>query len=264
MKTYILSLLIWMAGVTLSAQPQLEKIYSESATICELESMGEVYYSMDVINKKCHIYRMDHSLYKSISIPTPEGYYLSDVQYVSEKLFNNDDHVELVYSYTKYVPTTNSYYYTYETRLINENGSVLLTVPGAGYTEVIETDEHGKKFLVYEYNYSVIPYRTYTHVYNLPESNTKTAFSMETAFGLGEAFPNPAGDQVNIPVQLPAGIESGTLEIVELSGRRVMSQPIHRSSSAQTIPTKQLAPGTYLYYVESGHLRSSSKKMVIK
>jgi hypothetical protein len=217
-----------------------------------------------VLTKQCHIYTMDHSLYKSISIPTPEGYYLSDLQYVSEKLFNGDDLIELVYSYTKYVPTTNSYYYTYETRLINENGSVLLTVPGAGYTEVIETAGHGKKFLVYEYDYSVIPYRTYTHVYGLPEASTKSVTSMEPFIGLGEAFPNPAGDQVNIPVQLPSDIQSATLEIMEINGKRILSQDFHRSTPSLSIPTNQLVPGTYLYFVEADGKKSASKKMVIR
>jgi hypothetical protein len=207
---------------------------------------------------------MDHSLYKSIPIPTPEGYYLSDVQYVSEKLFNDDGLIELVYSYTKYVPTTNSYYYTYETRVINENGSILLTVPGAGYTEVLETKDEGKKFLVYEYNYSVIPYRTYTHVYSLPESSTKSAFNTSPVIGLGEAFPNPAGDQVTIPIQLPAAIASGTLEIVELNGQLVLSRRVLGSNPNLTLSTRELAPGTYLYYVVTGQHRSSSKKMVIQ
>lgn len=264
MKTIHLCLVICLLGAALYAQPQLEKTYSESTTICELESMGEVYYSMDVVNKQCHIYRMDHSLYKSISIPTPEGYYLSDVQYVSEHVFNGDDLVELVYSYTKYVPTTNSYYYTYESKLINENGSVLLTFPGAGYTALIETKDQGHKFLVYEYNYSVIPYRTYTHVYSLPETSTKAAFSVEPAIGLGEAFPNPVGDQVNIPVQLPVAIPSGTLEIVDINGQRMMSLPVRSPASILAIPINQLVPGTYVYYLTAGSHRSSSKKLVIK
>lgn len=264
MKTIPISLTICLLAAALYAQPQLEKTYSESASICKLESVGEVYYSMDVINKQCHIYRMDHSLYKSISIPTPEGYYLSDVQYVSENLFNGDDLLELVYSYTKYVPTTNSYYYTYETKLINENGSVLLTVPGAGYTEVLETAEHGRKFLVYEYDYSVIPYRTYTHVYSLPETSTKAAYSLEPAIGLGEAFPNPAADQVHIPVQLPVAIKSGTLEIVDMNGQRMKSQPVLSSASVLTIPTNQLVPGTYLYYLAAGSHRSTTRTLVIK
>ena len=53
--------------------------------------------------------------------------------------------------------------------------SPLLTFPGAGFTNVVETADQGKKFLVYQYDYSVIPYRTYTHVYGLPESDGPSA-----------------------------------------------------------------------------------------
>ena len=263
MKKQILIIIMWMIGLALVAQPVLEKIYTESANICQLESIGEVYYSMDVINKQCHIYKMDHSLYKSIPIPTLEGYYLSDVQYVSEKLFNSDNLIELVYSYTKYVPTETSYYYTYETKLINENGTVLLTIPGAGHTNIMEVPGHGKKFLVYEYNFSVIPYRTNTHVYSLPESTSKAAEYALSAVNLGDAFPNPANEQVNIPVQLPRGIHSGTLELFDMNGQRMLSQPVTGTIDNLVLPTHQLIPGTYLYHVKSGERRSPAKKIVI-
>jgi hypothetical protein len=263
MKNQILIIILCIAGPALIAQPVLEKIYTESANICQLESIGEVYYSMDVINKQCHIYKMDHSLYKSIPIPTLEGYYLSDVQFVSEKLFNSDNLIELVYSYTKYVPTETSYYYTYETKLINENGTILLTVPGAGHTNVIEVPGHGKKFLVYEYNFSVIPYRTYTHVFSLPESTTKSAEYMISTVNLGDAFPNPANEQVNIPVQLPEGIQSGMLELIDLRGQSILSHPVTETTDNLILPTGCFIPGTYLYYVQSGEWRSAAKQIVI-
>ncbi len=81
-------------------------------TLAKLEKLGEVYYSMDVTAKQCLIYDMDHSLIKSIALPTPEGYYLEDIQFLSEQLFNDDDLLELVYIYSKYVPTEFSYYFT--------------------------------------------------------------------------------------------------------------------------------------------------------
>lgn len=256
---FILSL---AACLNLAAQPVFEHKYDESVNICYLESAGEVYYSMDVINKQCHIYRMDHSLYKSIPIPTPEGYYLSDVQFVTERLFNDDALVELVYSYTKYVPTTTSYYYTYETRLVNENGNLIMSWPGAGYTNVIETPGHGKKFLVYEYNYSVIPYRTYTHVYSLPEAGTGTAHEwIQSAAPL--PYPNPAERMIHIPFSLPAGTGSGTLEIFDMNGTLMMSHPVQESESRVLIPTTRLAPGTYLYYLQSGDFRSESRKIIV-
>jgi len=263
MKKHLVAYLILLGGLKLAAQPVFEHKYDESVNICYLESVGNVYYSMDVINKQCHIYRMDHSLYKSIPIPTPEGYYLSDVQFVTEYLFNDDDLVELVYSYTKYVPTTTSYYYTYETRLINENGTVLLSWPGAGYTNVIETPGSGRKFLVYEYNYSVIPYRTYTHVYNLPASGVNAAQEWKPSMAAPLPYPNPTEEFVHIPVSLPAGAGSGTLELFDLNGTRLMSYPVSGSESHLLLPVRQLAPGTYLYFLQTGNHRTESQKITI-
>ncbi len=264
MKAHILISALFMTGISLLAQPVFEKTYSESANICYLESKGQVYFSMDVINKQCLLYTMDHSFYKSIDLPMPEGYYLADIQYVSEHLFNSDDLVELVYIYSKYVPTTGSYYYTFETKLINENGTVLETFPGAGLTSVIETIDNGKKFLVYEYNYSVIPYRTYTHVYSLPQSNTKSAEFFGTSPALGNPYPNPANHQVNIPVELPADISSAQLVLYNLNGQMVLSYPVSNSDKNVLLPTRQMDPGTYLYSLQSDGWSSESKKVVIQ
>ena len=264
MKAHILISALCMTGISLLAQPVFEKTYSESANICYLESKGQVYFSMDVINKQCLLYTMDHSFYKSIDLPMPEGYYLADIQYVSEHLFNSDDLVELVYIYSKYVPTTGSYYYTFETKLINENGTVLETFPGAGHTNVIETIDNGKKFLVYEYDYSVIPYRTYTHVYKLPQSSTKSAEFSALTSGIGNPYPNPANHQVHIPVELPDGISSAQLVLYNLNGQKVLSYPVRGSDENILLPTRQMDPGTYLYSLQSDGWHSESKKVMIQ
>jgi hypothetical protein len=262
-KTIIFIAFLCPAALLLHAQPVLEHTYTISANICQLESIGDVYYSMDVVNKECGIYTMDHNLYKTIPLPTPQGYYLYNVQYVSENLFNSDDLVELVYTYSMYVETAGSYFYTYETRLINENGNVMLSIPGAGYTSVMETMEDGKKFLVYIYDYSVIPYRTQTQVYALPGSATKSVAPYPASFQMSDPFPNPAASMVHVPVQLPPGILSGTLELIDMHGNRVLSYPVTGPAQDIVLPTHQLAPGTYMYYVESAEGRSPSKKIVV-
>lgn len=264
MKSSVIIVAVLLSGFALFAQPVLETTYSSSTNICQLENTGEVYYLMDVLNKQCLIYKMDHSLYKTIALPTLEGYYLENVQYVSENLFNDDNLIELVYSYSKYVPTTESYYFTYETKLINENGNILLTVPGAGFTSVIETTTSGKKFLVYIYNFSVIPYITSTQVYSLPETALKSESMSLTSFELGDAYPNPAGRFVNIPVHLPPGVPSGSLELYDLNGNMVSSYPVTGSTHNLVLPTQNLVPGTYIYNVKSGDLCSSSKKIVVQ
>jgi hypothetical protein len=218
---------------------------------------------MDVVNKQLLLYNMEHTLLKAVPLPTPEGYYLADIQHVSETLFNDDNLIEFVYIYSKYVSVDLSYYYTYESRVINENGTVLLTLEGVGYTEVIHTTE-GNKFLAYAYDYSVIPYRTYTHVYGLPDQTIKSVSRTISGFEPGDAYPNPASRQVNIPVRLPGGVSSGTLEITDLNGRKMLSYPVKRSDSDVVMPASQLSPGTYLYQVRAGHSLSTAKKMVIR
>lgn len=263
---HTLTFAILLAGMSVFAQPVYEHSYSESASIAFLDNLGEVYYTMDVVNKQCLIYDMDHTLLRTIDLPTPDGYYLADIEYLSEKLFNQDGLVELVYIYSKYVPTNLSYYYTFETRLINENGVDLLTLPsGSGLTSVIETPGQGKKFLVYEYNYSVIPYLTKTHVYSLPEVTTKSVSHTLTKLQ-GNAWPNPADQLVNIPVNLPEGVYSGSLDIVDMNGRKVLSFPITPETGNVVLPAGQLSSGTYLYQVHTDieDRSPAARKIVIR
>lgn len=253
-----------LSGLVLYSQPLLEHTYSESASLVKLEKLGEVYYAMDVIGKQCLIYDMDHSLKKSIALPTPEGYYLENIQYLSEHLFNDDDLLELVYIYSKYVATEFSYYFTYEAKLINENGVTLLTFPGAGFTDVVESVEHGKKFLVYQYDYSVIPFRTYTHVYALPGETEPSAVSALRGFNPGDAYPNPGSQIVNIPAMLPEGERTGSLEIYDMHGRKIRSYPLSGSNTNVQLATGQLASGTYLYKISAGNRVSEARKIVIR
>lgn len=261
---YTLTLMLWLTALALAAQPVFDHTFNESANICQLETLGEVYYSLDVVNRQLLLYNMEYSLLKAVPLPTRDGYYLADIQHVSETLFNSDNLVEFVYIYSKYVPTTLSYFYTFESKLINENGVVLLTMDGVGYTSVIQTAGHGRKFLAYKYDYSVIPYLTYTHVYSLPEAPTKSTHSTVTGMIQGDAFPNPAGSLVNIPVSLPRGMESGILEITDLNGRKLLSYPITDSDEQVILPVQKLTSGTYLYQISAGNSLSSAKKFVIR
>jgi Secretion system C-terminal sorting domain len=261
---HTLTFTLLLMGMALFAQPVFEHTFSESASYARLENLGEVYYSMDIINKQCLIYNMDHSLLKTISLPTPDGYYLTDIQYVSENLFNQDDLLELVYIYSKY--NTEFYYYTFETRVINENGSEVLSLPeGSGYSTVVETSGQGKKFLVYEYDYSVIPYLTKTHVYSLPEASTKSV-SLSLTKLQGNAYPNPADKLINIPISLPEGAFSGTLDLMDMNGRKLMSFPVTAGTRNMVLSTSHLHSGTYLYQIntDTGKRAPEARKILIR
>ena len=218
MKQIISSLLVLVGSAYSFSQPLLENVYSNSGNISTLEVSGDKYYTMDIINKQCKLYNMDHSTYKTISLAVPENYYLYNIQFVSQHLFNQDDLVELVYIYSQYIPTETSYYYLYETRVINENGTEILKVPGAGYTEIIQTTASGRKFLVYTYDYSVFPATYQTRVYSLPELAVKSEIISAQLYSLGHPFPNPSAGNMILPVNLPEGVTSGTFRLFDGMG----------------------------------------------
>lgn len=259
---FILSLLV--AGS--NAQISLETVYSVSANIIELEKSGFKYYTMDILNKQSRIYNMDHSIFKIIDLVVPDGYYLYNVQFVSEHLFNSDDLVELVYIYSMYNEVETGYWwYTYETRIINENGTELLKIPGAGYTDVLDAGDDGRKFLVWIYDYSVLPTITHTNVYSFPDSisSTKSLTGNSGEINLGNPFPNPSSGQISIPVSVPYPNTPGILNLYDINGTLVKSLVVSGSDEILTIPPGTLMPGTYMINFNSGMEQSTPKKVVV-
>jgi hypothetical protein len=253
-----------MIGVAMSAQPSLETVYSVSTNICSLEEAGQKYYAMDIANQQCRIYNMDHSLFRTIDLPVPEGYYLFDIQQISQHLFNPDDLIEFAYIYSKFNPTETSYYYSYETRVVNENGLEILKVPGAGHTLVIPTENDGEKFLVYIYDFYVIPATTQTQVYSLPDSPLKSGSVKGSAYRLKNPYPNPASGMINVPVSLPPGVSRGYLQIYNTSGQQIDLREIKPTDESILIPGGALLPGSYIYNISGNGRKSESKKITIR
>jgi len=219
---------------------------------------------MDIINKQCKIYNMDHTVYKTISLTVPENYWLYNIQFVSQHMFNQDDLVELVYTNSMYVPTETSYYYVYESRVINENGSELLKVQGAGYTDIIQTASSGRKFLVYTYDYSVFPATYQTRVYSLPDLPVKSENIPAQTYSLGLPFPNPSAGKMSLPVSLPEGVASGTFRLYDSMGKLLQILPVDRLVQDLQLPQGSLVPGAYYYNIESGNFRSETRKIIIR
>ena len=259
----IFAVLILLVSMALSAQITLENTYSVSTSICSLEKSGDKYFTMDVANKQCRIYNLDHSLYKTVNLVVPAEYYLYNVQHVSEHLFNQDDLIELVYIYSRYNQTETSYYYSYETIVINELGTELLKVTGAGHTEILETDDMGKKLLVYVYDFYQIPATTQTRVYSLPEAALKSG-PIRSHQGMGNPWPNPSAGMVHIPVKLPPNSGPGELILYNLHGQELMRQEVNAEEELLILQEGVLIPGTYVYKVASENGESEGKKITIR
>jgi hypothetical protein len=262
--TLVILFLVFMdTGMTVNAQPSLEYTYPVSTSICHLEQSGDKYFTMDVTNMQCRIYNMDHSLYRTINLSVPADYYLYNIQHVSEHMFNQDDLIEFVYIYSKYNPTETSYYYSYETRVINENGLEVLKIPGAGYTEILETQDGSRKFLVYVYDFYQVPATTQTMVYSLADEPMKSG-PIQQQHRLGNPWPNPSRGAINIPVNLPPDAGPGTLILYNMQGQEVLRQAVEGEQEFIIFPDGVLIPGTYVLKLKSGKRETQGKKITIR
>src|SRR5210317_1798820 len=86
MKTSIITFTALFLGIFLQAQVTLEKTYNYSGTLTAIDSNEYKYFVMDVPMKQCRIYNEDHSLFKTINLTVPEGYFLYDIKFVSRKV----------------------------------------------------------------------------------------------------------------------------------------------------------------------------------
>jgi hypothetical protein len=260
MKKPIL-LLSFLVLMTISnAQITLEQTYPASATLTELGVSGYKYYLMDVTNNQCRLYNTDHSLWKTIALTIPAGMYLYNIQYVSDTLFNKDNKVELAYTYYSY--DTTLYYYTYYTRVIDEDGIELLAIPGCSYVDIVNASTNGTKMLAYVYDYSIILYTLNTLVYSLPGHLPPGGISTAREDYLKNAYPNPASSAVMIPYQLPQGINDAQILLMNVSGQILKSYRVDHTFQELIIPIRELPKGVYLYQLKTDQGIIGSGKLI--
>jgi hypothetical protein len=247
-KGMILLALAMMLGTATKAQITLETLYPGSATMTHLAVSGDKYFMMNYYGLQCEIYNLDHTLWKTIDLDVPTDMYLYDIKYVTENLFDLDNLVELAYIYYHY--DTTLLFYTYYTRIIKENGSELLSIPGCSYIEVKETTAKKAKLFAYIYDYSVIPYTMETGVYGLPGSLLTTPDNSEMpSADAGSPFPNPAENMVIIPYLMPESSNGGTLVLMNQSGQILQEYRLNPGTSQIQIRTDAYPTGLVFYKI---------------
>lgn len=249
MKKSILLLVFMVLMMTSRAQIYLEKNYPASTGLTQLAQSGYKYFLMDAVNNQCKLYNMDHSIWKTINLSVPAGMYLYDIKLVSETLFNTDSKVELAYIYYSY--DTTLLYYTYNTKVINENGLELLSIPGCAYLEVQTPGTYGTKMLAYVYDYSIILWTLNTLVYSLPGTLPTGGIAVERDARQGKPFPNPASSMVTIPYELPDGIHNAEIRLINGSGQVIKSYKIDRTFHELQVQLADLPKGVYVYQVKT-------------
>lgn len=245
---------IFLSSYKAVGQLTLEHTYNGYTYVADLSVSGYKYYALDTQNETLKLYYPDHSIWKSVNLSVPNGYQLMTTVYnVSENLFSLDDKIAFSYSYYTTTPT-----YQAETKIINENGTVLLTIPGATYAYAVEVDGEAK-LLAYITNYSTNI--TTTKVYDLPGDMTTGEKQI-----LGQnlkPFPNPAQNSITIPYNPQEMYNGGTIEIFEMSGSCIRHYLVDGNFDNLIIDSSTLPKGAYFYRIKNPTKETGSGKFVI-
>lgn len=192
----------------------------------------------------------------------PQNQYLYDVAYLSSKLFNRDNLLELLMVSYRYITTSDTKgYYIYETRVVSETGIILADVPGGGYSYAYTNSNNKIKLVVYVYDFSISDYIISTEFFGLPDP--VNGFTKDPAKEL-LPYPNPADNIVNLPYN--TDLRKGTSEIIitDISGRDIYKGDATGDGYYENFDSSALPAGTYIYRVKNNGVTIPGKTFVIK
>ncbi len=231
-----LTIAIILVLLSLSARPQavLEHTYQDKTiwNIYHLDSYGWVYavvnYSYPI--NQLWIYSKDHQLIKTIPIQIPSGFMLLYISSVSDKLFNTDSKIEVLFSCT----------HNSQDVLIlqNENGEVLQQFPDAYIGYVYQFDGEFKM------RYSnVVDSNSY--VYSLPGTMVDVP-ELTDVDQQQDPFPNPCSNFIDI-----ASGKGEQILVYNAQGKEVLNISAGPFGFTR-INTFSLPSGNYLYRISPG------------
>jgi hypothetical protein len=237
MRNIQISVLLLFVTTTICAQINHEETYVGSAGLSQIANNEFNYYYFDVNTYNCVVRNINHQLVKSIAIPLGANETLASITYLSKYLFDTDDEMELIYTYSYWYQSDTSWFLSYHSKVLNEDGSILLDMPGAQYFDVINYNT-GSKLMNWIYDFSLSSYPVETNVYSLPGTynNIKEGL-LDQSY---HAYPNPCEQSIYLPLR--DGVHS--LQILNSNGQTI--DHIHTGKQDLiSFNVNELSPGVY-------------------
>ena len=235
----------------------LENAYESEVTRVKLENSGEKYYTSNgPLTNQVKIYNNDHSLWKTIDLPVTSDSNINNkvfaVNHISETKINPDALLEVCYTYYPLVVLD---WQTYDSRVINENGEILLTSSGVNGLYLSELSDSKNKLIgnitgnigAYEYNYTI------GIVYSLETMSTSN-FAKNSKISI---TPNPAKTFINVN-SLSVPIKEVT--IYNMNGVLVKKE---KAQSITKIDVERLTVGIYVVNLTDSNNQKSTHKITI-
>ncbi len=234
----------------------------------KLQVSGYKYTEVNVNNSTIKLYNLNHSLYKTITIPTVPGN--KYVFYVTETLFDTDSLVEYILmtnvttppSTVNPMPTTLQHVYVFK-----ENGTQLFYQDSASLsggssgnnsssiTENIFFDGSSTKMKIAIQQGSMPGTIARSEIYSLPGSLPCIECTPSVATGISnytkkqEAivfYPNPVSDQLKLRYELPKHYKTAEIRIQDIQGKLIEVYKVTSSFEYIYVPSNY-NNGLYLY-----------------
>jgi len=148
----------------------LEKSYQSLRTVTRalLDDGTILYYTFNGTNFE--LYGADHTLLKSVPITLSQNQFIWDSQmHISKNLINNDDLIEIGYSYSEVTTSGNT---TYSSSLVNENGIEIFNQNNSHHFRIDTIDGLPPKLITMGAAYDLPSY-----VYSLPSLNLEYSYN---------------------------------------------------------------------------------------
>ncbi|TGE23724.1 T9SS type A sorting domain-containing protein [Hymenobacter aquaticus] len=244
------SLLISTAA---SAQVTLENTYVLNAPAMQSEdlfpiklSTGEAkYVRFNSATRLMTLYNLNHSQFKQLTVPAPPaGYGAPGIDYVSDKLFNQDAALEYIVYYNRTNATSQ------ETTMLNvysEAGTLLLRSDSAYVNHIFNTSAGTKMLLSKAYPSLTGGNRSKVVAYALGGTLTTLKTQQAEADGLRQPYPNPATESLRLPYEVKKG--TATLRITDAAGRTVATYQVDSTFDHLLLNAGELRSGVYFYQV---------------
>lgn len=273
-----LTFILFAVLITLNTKAQitLEQSYpdNQGLSIIKLENSGHKYLQYDLANQIVKIYNLNHSIFKTITLPSllPTNQKTS-IAYVSENLFNSDNLVEILCykeGWSPQSPTTDG-----SVIVIDENGGTVFSQDSMviveqrsttyyGYDDkssFVYNTTNGTKMILYSYKTSDKGFK----VFSLP--GTLIASVKQFPSTINESnlvYPNPSNSNITISYEL-AKSSTGILTIYDLNGNEVENLKIDKTFKNVFIDVSKFQNGIYLYTIKNeNELISNGKFLVSK
>jgi hypothetical protein len=289
MKTKLL-LLLFCLSFQLQAQITFEDTLSFStySGLIRLQYAGDKYFFIKDTTS-IELYNLNHTLYKSISIPNTTiyggGIYSFIPSFISETLFDNDS--STIEYLLGVMERPSGIDYRAHMHIYDENGNSLFFLDSCWYNSVGNSELYAyvdKPVFNTDTGTKMILRRT------LPPSNIGTGpkliFSLPgtlyipcdcfTSSGVPllveenylrdcplKTYPNPSSDKTTIEYKLPEGIHEAELKILSMYGAEIKSFRITDRYKTIELNNEDIPSGNYYYQVVLPNGRRIANKLIV-